>query len=369
MHMSMDLGLERDALAGIRALVTCAALGFTLAACSDQKAAAAPPPRSSATSSDTSIPTVLATIGDEKITMADVRARIGDDLDQLESRYRQSQHKLIETTLDEILRDRVLLAEAKKQGKTVEQLVEVEAGGTLEPTDVEIAAWYKDNQSRVGARTLEQIRPQIADYLRGERRKEAGAKLQQRLNKERSVVVALEPYRANLNNDGAPALGPSNARVTLVEFSDFQCPYCGRFFSTLKQLEQKYSDRVRIVYRQYPIPSLHPNAFKAAEASLCANEQGKFWELHDLMFQEQSLLAVKDLKAKAGRLGLNQKKFDECLDSGKFTERVQEDMKEGSRVGVTGTPALFVNGVSIDGGAVPFDVVAKVLDKQLDLAK
>lgn len=343
-------------------------LSTGITGCSDRKEAVAAARSSSASyaANDATLPSVLATIDGQQVTMADVRARVGDDLDQLESRYRVSQHKLIETALQDILRERVIGAEAKKQGKTMDELMAAEIGGTLEPSEVEIAAWYKENQARVGGRSLDQIRPQIADYLREQRRKEAGEKLEARLDKERNVKVNLEPYRLPLNNEGAPARGPANAAVTLVEFSDFQCPFCGRFFPTLKQVEQKYGDRVRIVYRQFPIPSLHPNAFKAAEASLCANDQGKFWDLHDLMFQEQNQLSVKDLKEKAGRLGLDQRKFDACLDSGRHTEQVQEDQKEGSRVGVTGTPALFLDGVAIEGGAVSYDVVSKLIDKELE---
>jgi protein-disulfide isomerase len=350
-------------------LLVSSALSSGVAACSDQKAAAAQSqtPIAAATSDD--LPNILATVGDEQITLADVRSVVGDNLDQMEARYRQGRYALIDKTLQEILRDRVLSAEAKKQGKTVDQLVEAEIGGPLEPTEVEVSSWYLQNKSRVGTRSIEQLRPQIVDYLRKERIKQATEKLDQRLNQERKVTIHLQPYRLVLNNEGAPVMGPSNARVTLVEFSDFQCPYCGRFFPTLKQIEQKYADKVRIVYRQYPITSLHPNAFKAAEASLCANEQGKFWELHDVMFQEQEQLTVRELKQKAGRLGLDQKKFDSCLDSGRFTERVQEDLREGARVGVTGTPALFVNGVQIEGGAVGFDVVAKALDKELARAQ
>jgi protein-disulfide isomerase len=346
-------------------LLGCLVLSAGLIGCSDQKAAAASSPPSRGASADATMPEVLATVGDEQITMADVRARVGDDLDQNETRYRVQQHKLVENALQEILRERVLGAEAKKQGKTVDQLMEAEVGGTLEPTEVEIATWYKENRARTGGRTLEQVRPQVADFLRDERRREAAEKLEARLNKERNIKINLEPYRVTLNNEGAPAMGPANAAVTLVEFSDFQCPFCGRFAPTLKQIEQNFGDRVRIVYRQYPIPNLHPNAMKAAEASLCANDQGKFWEMHDLMFQEQKQLAVRELKAKAGRLGLDQKKFDSCLDSGRYTEQVQEDMKAGSRVGVTGTPALFVNGVRVEGGAVPYETVAKAIEKEL----
>ena len=352
-------------------LTVCASLGAT-AGCADQKAASAASarPAASAPSSEANaLPDVLASIGDEKITLADVRTRVGDDLDQMDSRYQQQRHKVIDQALQDILRERILGAEAKKRGKTIDQLVADEAGGSLEPTDIEINAWYEQNKARLSGRPLEPLRPQIADYLRKERQREAAKKLNARLDKENRLTVYLEPFRVAFNNEGSPALGPENAKVTLVEFSDFQCPFCKGFFPVLKQIEQKYKDNVRIVYRQYPIASLHPFAPKAAEASLCAHEQGKFWELHDAMFQEQDKLAVKDLKAKANRLGLDQKKFDSCLDSGKFTERVQEDTREGQRTGVTGTPALFINGVPVDGGAVGFDVMQRLLDEEIARTK
>jgi len=353
-------------------LVTiCASLGAT-AGCADQKAASAATARSAASapsSEANALPEVLASIGDEKITLADLRSRVGDDLDQMDIRYQQQRHKVIDQALQDILRERILGAEAKKRGKTVEQLVADEAGGSLEPTDIEINAWYEQNKARLSNRPLEPLRPQIADYLRKERQRDAAKKLNDRLDKENKLTVYLEPFRVPLNNEGAPALGPENAKVTLVEFSDFQCPYCKGFFPVLKQIEEKYKDNVRIVYRQYPIASLHPYAPKAAEASLCAHEQGKFWELHDAMFQEQDKLTIKDLKAKATRLGLDQKKFDSCLDTGKFAERVQEDTREGQRSGVTGTPALYINGVSVDGGAVGFDVMQRLLDEELARTK
>jgi protein-disulfide isomerase len=179
------------------------------------------------------------------------------------------------------------------------------------------------------------------------------------------VVVNFQPYRLTFQNEGAPALGKEGAPVTLVEFSDFQCPFCNRFAPTLKQVEKNFGDKVHIVYRQYPIASLHPFAFKAAEASLCAHEQGKFWEMHDILFGEQSKLAVTDLKEKAHRIGLDQKKFDTCLDTGRYVEQVQKDMKEGTRVGVTGTPAVFINGAELKGGAVPYETVAEAIQQEL----
>jgi protein-disulfide isomerase len=344
-----------------------AALTVTLllSGCSGEgpAAAAAPPSRPTAATSD--IPEVLATIGDDKITLAEVRARVGDDLDKNETRYLRTRHRLIEVALQDLIRDRVLGAEAQKQGKTIDQLVAAETGTSAEPTDADIAAWYAANPARTGGRAMTQIREQIADFLRNERRAAAAKNLDARLKTEQKVTVNLKPFRLEFDNTGAATRGPANAPVTLIEFSDFQCPFCNRFVPTLKQVEEKYGDKVQVVYRQYPIPGLHPFAFKAAEASLCANDQGKFWEMHDLMFQEQNRLAVRDLKVAAGRLRMDQKQFDACLDSGRHTEQVQKDMSEGTRVGVTGTPAIFVNGIPLEGGAVPFDKVAEAIDREL----
>jgi predicted DsbA family dithiol-disulfide isomerase len=313
----------------------------------------------------TELPDVLATIGDEQITLDDVCARAGDQLDQMTNRYLQQRHELLDETLQRIVRDRLLGAEAEKRGISVNELIEDETGTNLEVTDVDIAAWYEENKSRMQGRTLDQVRDQIADHLRTTRRNEALTGLEERLSEEYGVTYHLEPFRVALDNEGAPALGPSDAAVTLVEFSDFECPYCSRFFPTLERIKESYGDRIRIVYRQFPLTNLHPSAFKAAEASLCAYEQGEFWAFHDLLFQEQDRLAVRDLKEKAGRLGLDQNDFNTCLDAGRYVEQVQDDLAAGRTVGVTGTPALFVNGIPIEGGAVAFEVVADVLDEEL----
>jgi protein-disulfide isomerase len=151
--------------------------------------------------------------------------------------------------------------------------------------------------------------------------------------------------------------------VTIVEFSDFQCPYCSRLTPTLEQVMSKYGNKVRIVFRQFPLP-IHDKAAKAAEAALCANEQGKFWEMHDAMFKDQGGLAVDGLKTKAATLGLNAQSFNSCLDSGKETPAVQADLKAGQQAGVQGTPAMFVNGRFING-AQPYETIAGIIDDEL----
>jgi protein-disulfide isomerase len=323
----------------------------------------------SAPRADSSVPAVLATIGDEKVGLNDVRERVGSQLDQLDMQYRRARDKIIGAALDSVVRDRLLQAEAKKTGKTPDQLLVAESSGGLEVSEVEISTWYKDNQARVGGRTLDQVRSQIADYLRGERRAEAARKLEKRLWADHRVTVAFEPYRIKFTNTGAPTLGKDGAPVTLVEFSDFQCPYCRSVAPALKQVAAKFGDKLRIVYRQYPITSIHPFAFKAAEASLCAHEQGKFWELHDSMFQDQTKLAVSDLKQTARRLGMDGKKFDGCLDSGRYVEQVQNDLKDGQQIGVDGTPAMYINGAYVEGGSVPQSVIEGLIEKELSRVK
>lgn len=341
-----------------------------LTGCSDRNAAATTADQArgpSASATDASIPDTLATIGDEHITMADVRTRIGTELDQMDTKYRLSRYSLVDRTLRQIMQERVVLEEARKQGKSLEEMISENGGG--EPSDVEIAAWFEENRERVGGRSLEQVRPQIAQVLRMSKRVAAMDSIEARLNRERNVTVHLQPLRLDVDDPTAPALGPANAPVTLVEFSDFQCPFCARFYPTLHRLAETYGDKLRIVYRQYPIASLHANAIKAAEASLCAHDQGKFWEAHDLMFQEQNRLTVRELKVMASRLGLKQQEFDQCLDTGRYTEKVQNDIAAAARVGATGTPALFVNGIPVEGGAVPYETVARVIDAELARAK
>jgi protein-disulfide isomerase len=337
-------------------------------ACNRDSAAKSEPVQTSA-ANDTGT-AVLATVGDQKITMVDIRDRAGDQLAQLETQYQVMKSKIIGAALDSILREKTLTDEAKKSGKSVDEMIAAEAGPSgFEPSDAEIAAWYKDNPTRIGNRPLDQLRSQIADLLRKTKRQAAEQKLQDRLNAERKVTVAYQPFRLHFENAKAPTFGKADAPVTLVEFSDFQCPFCRAAAPALREVENKFGDKVHIVYRQFPIPSLHPNAFKAAEASLCANEQGKFWEMHDVMFEDQTKLAVSDLKQTARKLGMDGKKFDACLDSGRYVEQVQNDQRDGQRVGVNGTPAIFINGVLVPGGSVPFSTLEAKIQQELQRGK
>ncbi|MFQ5887353.1 MAG: PCYCGC motif-containing (lipo)protein [Candidatus Hydrothermarchaeales archaeon] len=165
--------------------------------------------------------------------------------------------------------------------------------------------------------------------------------------------------------DDDPSKGPENAPVTIVEFSDFQCPFCASASSTVHKIIDTYGDKVRVVYRDFPLSSIHPHAQKAAEAAECADEQGKFWEFHDMIFANQGNMDVDNLKQFAKDLGLDSKKFDECLDSGKYEAEVKNDMQDGIDAGVTSTPTFFVNDEKVVG-AKPFSTFQLVIEAKLN---
>ena len=157
--------------------------------------------------------------------------------------------------------------------------------------------------------------------------------------------------------------GPADAKVTIIEFTDFECPYCKRGKETMDEVLEIYGDQVRLAFKHFPL-DFHPNAQKAAEATECAGDQGKFWEMHDWMFDNQKELAVDGLKTAAANLGMNSSEFDSCLNSGKYEEKVKDDMAAGSEFGVSGTPAFFINDTLISG-AQPIEKFREVIDAEL----
>lgn len=158
--------------------------------------------------------------------------------------------------------------------------------------------------------------------------------------------------------------GDVNAPVTLIEYSDFQCPFCKRHAPTISQLLSEYEGEVRFVYRHFPLSSIHPQAQKAAEAFECAGEQGKPWEYHDTLFANQSALDVTSLKSYAGNLGLNQSQFDSCLDTGKYNNKVIGQAQEAQAAGISGTPGTFVNDQLVKG-AYPVAIFEQIIDELL----
>ena len=178
--------------------------------------------------------------------------------------------------------------------------------------------------------------------------------------------MLLAPPRLAVSAGDDPSRGPADAPIRIVEFSDFQCPFCARATPVLKQVEERYAGKLRRVFRDLPLTSIHKEAAGAAEAGSCANEQGKFWELHDALFAENANLLPAEIKRTAARLGIDSEAFAACLDSGRHRAEWQQDAAEAAGYGLTGTPAFFVNGRLLSG-AQPLEAFAKVIDEELEL--
>jgi len=313
---------------------------------------------------------VVAKVAGDEISMSDLETEAEDAMKQVDLQLlqcqrqaKQNRYDALNAELQTLVRQRLLAAEAAKAGQSVEDYQAAELESRIaEVTDEDVQAFFEENKARIGNRTLEQIGDQIRQYLVSQRRAEAESSFYGELESKYDVAYLLEPPRSEVEAVG-PARGPEDAPVTIVEFSDFECPFCSRVLPTLEQVKANYGDKVRIVFRQFPL-SIHPHAPKAAEASLCAQEQGKFWEMHDHMFANQKNLSVDELKAAAGTVGLDGEQFAQCLDSGKFADAVQSDLQAGVEAGVSGTPAMFINGQLVSG-AVPYEQVAQVIDAEL----
>jgi predicted DsbA family dithiol-disulfide isomerase len=313
----------------------------------------------------------VAVVNGETITQAQLEAAAESDLKSIETRRLQNQaslehdkQEILQKALDELIANKLIEAEAAKQKVSRDQLVQAEIESNVEtPSAEEVNAFYEANKDRIPV-PKEQALPQVKEYMIERSRNRYRDVLVTRLKKDFGYKSYLEPMRAQVATEGFPSMGPANAPVTIVEFSDFECPYCGGLYPTLKQVEKNYPQTVRIVYRQFPLTNLHPHAMKAAEASLCAADQNKFWEFHDSMFSNQRELSVPDLKQRAVDLKLDTQAFNQCLDSGRKAAAIQADIQDGARAGVSGTPALFINGRLLSGNQ-PYSEIKDVIEDEL----
>ena len=314
---------------------------------------------------------VAARIGDRAITVKEVDDRWRQTLPAEHAQAVQQIYDGRKQTLDAIVAEMLIEQAAKAKGVTPAQFTEAEVTRRIKPvTDGQVAVFFQENQAQMQGRGIDAMGPAIRKYLEEQQRTDAYQALVAELRKAGpSVRVVLDAprYQVDVSPDD-PALGNTSAAVTLVEFSDFQCPFCARVMPTLKRVREAYGDRVRIVWKDFPLTSIHPQAFKAAEAGQCAREQGKFWEYHDRLFANQQALEPESLKKYAADAGLDATTFNACLDTAKYGERVQEQMGVGTGLGVGSTPTVFINGRLVSG-AQPYEVFTTIIDEELERAK
>jgi len=302
----------------------------------------------------------VALVGDAAITEDQLQKAIEAQLREL----RMREFSLRSQALDDLIAQKLIEKEAAARGVAPAALLksEVEDRATVSPA--EVRAIYEANKGRFGSTVEADALKQIETRLLPQRQRERRAAFVRELRQKGGVRVLLEPLRVPVEVAGRPIRGREDAPVTIVEFSDFQCPYCSRARPTVNRVRDTYGDKVRVVFRHFPL-QIHPEAQKAGEAAACAGEQGKFWEMHDRLFANQSALQVADLKAHAAGLGLDAEAFGRCLDSARHAAAVQRDVEEGAEYGVSGTPAFFINGRPLVG-AQPFESFAQVIDDELE---
>ena len=302
---------------------------------------------------------VAATVAGKPITVKEVDDVVRAQLMDLRAR----EHQLRSQALDALVAQALIEKEAQARGVTSDALYAAEVQAKATVTEADAQAYYAANKARFGASTEAEALSRIKEGLGQQRENERRAALAAELRAKYDVRMLLEPYRVPVEIGAAPVRGNPRAPVTIVEFSDFQCPYCVRARPSVARVREVYGDQVRFVFRHYPL-DFHAQAEKAGEAAACAGEQKKFWEMHDLLWTNTAKLQVADLKAHAVTLGLDAAEFGQCLDSGRYAHLVESDLEAGQGYGVSGTPAFFVNGRPLVG-AQPFEAFAQVIDDEL----
>ena len=309
-------------------------------------------------------PTAAAKVGDDVITLEELEESVRPQLARIE----EQRHALLEEKLHELIGERLLAQEAKRRGTSVEELLRVEVQSKVpEVTDADVTQFMSQNRSRLPRGDEAELKLRVRDYLRAQKSAERQRTFVQTLRAQSQVSMLLPvspALRQSVSADKGFVRGSPAAPVTIVEFSDFQCPFCKAAAATVKQVLDRYAGKVKWVFRDFPIEKLHPDAPRAHEAARCAGAQGKFWEYHDMLFERSPRQARADLEEYAANLKLDGPAFAECLDSRRHQAAVSADMAEGARLGVDGTPTFFVNGRRLVG-AQSVAVFERLVDAEL----
>jgi protein-disulfide isomerase len=364
--------MSRFLLAAVGAPLVLALVG---AGCVQNKAAAPAPGMPKTSCSDASLAldddVVVGAFDGKTVAYRD----LGDDVKKAE---RKALHQYCDAVasarriaLENHVTETLVQAAAAKAGIAKDAWMKAELDKRVpEPTDAEVQAFYDAQKSRMGDQLppLDVVRPQVVAFLKREKSQAAvddvissllkTANLERRLPDVRSPAVAVEP------GQGTPVKGKAGASVRVVEFADFQCPYCSRAADTMKELAAKYGDRVEFSYRHFPLRSIHPEAQRAAEIAACSGEQGKFWEAHDALYAHQDKLDEASAKEAVVAVGVDAARLEECLASNRAKDLVDADMKKGEEAGIEGTPSFFLNGRAFTGNPT-VGSLSQAIDEEL----
>ena len=283
-------------------------------------------------------------------------------------KIRQQEYQVKSKALEELIGKKVVEAEAKKRGLTVDKLYEQEVDSNVSmPSDAEVEGYYLAIKGQLN-QPFQQVKSQLQTAVKVLKAQQGRDEYAASLRAKTEVAVLLQPPKVEVSYDPARVRGDAKAPVTIVEFSDYQCPFCQKTEATLKDLLAKYNGQVKLAFRDFPLRPIHPRAEAAAEAGRCALEQGKFWEYHDALFADQNKLDDAGLIATAQKVGLEGKAFQSCLASGKYKAQIDQDEQDGQKAGVNGTPGFFVDGIFLNG-AQPQSEFEKIINSELAVLK
>jgi predicted DsbA family dithiol-disulfide isomerase len=309
---------------------------------------------------------VLGTVNGVPVRRAALDKALDRELMNVDNEAKQRELHLLWVAVDDAMTDALLASEAERRGLSVRELRRQEIEGKMSmPSDEEVRAIYDANKDVIQV-PFDEAAPHIKRQLAEEQFDGIERSMVERLRNGADVRYAIpvpELPRFPVELGEPPVRGKADAKVTIVEFSDFECPYCSRASDLLKRLLALYPNDLRVAFRDFPL-SQHRNAQKAAEAAQCAREHDKFWEYHDLLFANSRTLENDNIRKYASEVGLDLAAFDACLASDRPKKAVAGHQEAGRAIGVDGTPAIFVNGVKLIG-LLPLPLLQAIIDREL----
>lgn len=304
---------------------------------------------------------VLATIDGENITEDQVEQKAGPRMMRVLSQVYEIKREVI----DEIIEQKLLERESKKRGLTIEALLNQEVKNKAkEPSDVELRTMYEMNKSgRFKDKSFEAVSASLREQLKFQKERTAYDTLMSALKSNTKVLVMMERPSVEISVDDDPAQGNPNAPIKIIEFSEYQCPFCKRARPVLEKVMSAYKDKVYYVFRDFPL-SFHKEAKNAALSANCAHDQGKYWDFSKELWNAQQVLSTEKYTEIAKKINLDMDKFNQCVQSRKYDKEIDKDQNDGIEAGVSGTPAFFINGKFLSG-AQPFESFREIIEEEL----
>ena len=346
---------------------TIAALFSLVCACATGQSQTSNAHATHASKEQASTPHYYAVVNGEPLGPQDISSSSRRRIDEAENELKQRQLHALWVGVEEAIDSKLLEQEAKRRGMSTEELrkAEIDSRATS-PTDEDVRSFYDTNEKFISV-PYEQVSETLRDRLMEKQREELETLLMERLRDQVEIRYALpipDLPRVEVSIEDQPIHGPDAALVTLVEFSDFECPFCARGRRLIEKLQSLYPEQLRVVFRDFPLRQ-HPHARPAAEAAQCAHEQKKFWPYHDKLFDNADALTTEDLRRYAKDVGLELESFEKCLTSNGTKNAIARDERDGAAVGVDGTPSLFINGIKLVG-LLPIPLMRAIIDNELN---